>query len=56
MVYLLCEQTSLITGTFAQSEHFVFCTIQPLSRTFTSTTLSHFEHIDETVNPHFLQL
>ena len=38
------------------SPHFVFCTIQPSSRTSTSTTLSHFEQVDEIVNPHFLQL
>jgi len=47
---------SLTTGVFAQSPHLVFCTIQPSSRTSTSTTLSHFEQVDEIVNPHFLQL
>ncbi len=49
-------QISLITGTFAQSEHFVVWTIQPSSRTFISTTLSHFEQVDEIDKPHFLQL
>ena len=47
---------SLITGTFAQSLHFVFCTIQPSSRISTSTVLLHFEQFEEIVKPHFLQL
>mgnify|MGYP004033066177 CR=1 FL=1 len=51
-----CEQISLITGIFAQSPHFVFCTIQPSSRTSTSTVLLHLEQFEEIVKPHFLQL
>ena len=54
--YFFCSQTSLITGVLAQSKHFVFWTMQPSSRTCISTILSHFEQVDEIVNPHFLQL
>tara|TARA_Y100000813_G_C23914172_1_gene235722 strand:- start:293 stop:553 length:261 start_codon:yes stop_codon:yes gene_type:complete len=54
--YFCCTHTSLITGIFAQSPHLVFCTIQPSSRTSTSTTLSHLEQVEEIVSPHFLQL
>ncbi len=54
--YFCCAQMSLTTGVFAHSPHFVFCTIQPSSRTSTSTTLSHFEQVEEIVSPHFLQL
>ena len=50
------EQISLITGVLAQSPHFVTCTMQPSSSFFTSTTLWHFEQVDEIVNPHFRQL
>ena len=54
--YFCCEQTSLITGTLAQSPHLVNCTMHPSSKTCTSTFLSHFEHVEEIVSPHFLQL
>ena len=54
--YFTCVQISFMTGTFAQSTHLVCCTIHPSSSTFTFTILSHFEHTEEIVNPHFLQL
>ena len=54
--YTLIEQISFITGISAQSEHFDTLTIQPSSKTLTSTTLLHFEHFSDIVRPHFLQL
>ena len=47
---------SLIIGEFEQILHFNFLAKQPSCIFLTSITLWHFEHLEETLRLHFLQL